>query len=277
MPSDRKYTYLLVLTSLICILALYLYRHRQGNTGRIDQWIINLTGALQKQFFYMGQGTKTVADHYVLLVTAQKRADSLQLEVEDLKSRLTQLQDVLIENDRLRQTLEFRAKQKKRLLSAHVVAHDASLDFVGIRIDKGRLEGVEVGMGVVSPAGVVGRVKTVADHYADVITLIDPTSNLDVIIQRSRARGILSGMSKKLVCRLKYVDRLEDVIANDTVVSTDFGDVFPGGHPVGTVQSVSPNTNGILQQVVIKPQVDVYRLEEVLVVISQPQSKTLSE
>lgn len=225
----------------------------------------------------MGQGTKTVADHYVLLVTAQKRADALQLEVDELKSKVAQLQDVQNENDRLRQTLEFRGKQKKRLLSAHVVAHDASLDFAGIRIDKGKLEGVEVGMGVVSPAGVVGRVKTVSDHYSDVVTLIDPTSNLDVIIQRSRARGILSGQSKKLVCRLKYVDRLEDIIANDTVVSTDFGDVFPAGHPVGTVQSVTPNTNGILQQVVIKPQVDVYRLEEVLVVLSQSQSKTLSE
>src|SRR5207249_10124184 len=63
-PTQRKYTFFAVLTISVCILAIYLYRHRQGHTGKIDNFIISMTGALQENFFYLGHGTRTIAEHY---------------------------------------------------------------------------------------------------------------------------------------------------------------------------------------------------------------------
>lgn len=277
MPTQRKYTFLLVITGVVCILALYLYRHRQGNTGKIDNFIIGMSGSIQKNFFYLGHGTKTIFENYMLLVNAKKQNEELQKEMESLRARLSTLQDVELENHRLRESLQFREKIRNPLVPAHVVAHDVSPDYLGIRIDKGANEGIKHGMGVVSPGGLVGRVRTVTAHYSDVATLIDPTSSIDVLIQRSRARGVLSGQSKTLMCKMKYVDRLEDVAANDTIVSTDFGNIFPKGLLVGYVHTVTPSSGGVLQSVVVRPAVDVYRLEEVFIVIPEPQSKTLSE
>lgn len=68
------------------------------------------------------------------------------------------------------------------------------------------------------------------------------------------------------------MDKLEDVTQDDPVVSTNFGDVFPSGLLIGHVSEISSTSNGILQDITVKTAVDLYRLEEVLVVISSNQS-----
>lgn len=228
---------------------------------------------MQKNLFYFSHGSRTILDHYLFLVNAKKHADELETKLTDATTKVTRLQEVELENQRLREALEFRSQIKHQLVPAHVIAHDVSSDYVGVRIDQGSVHGIRLGMGVVSPSGVVGRVHRVSPKYSDVLTLIDPTSNIDAIIQRSRARGIVTGQSRQLTCKMKYVDRLEDIAINDTVVSSGFGGVFPKGLLLGFVTAVIPSGNGILQTVTIKSAVDIYRLEEVFVAVppSEPE------
>lgn len=273
MPGQRKYAFFALLTVSVCVLALYIHRHRQGQTGRIDNLLIGTAGALQKNLFYFSHGTRTILDHYLFLVNAKKRAEELEVKLTDATRKVTRLDEIELENQRLRDALEFRSHVPHQLMPAHVIAHDVSSDYVGIRIDQGHENGIRLGMGVVSPGGIVGRIHRVSPRYSDVLTLIDPTSNVDAIIQRSRARGIVTGQSRQLTCRMKYVDRLEDVAINDTVISSGFGGIFPKGLLVGFVTAVIPSGNGILQTVTIKSAVDIYRLEEVFVAIppSEPE------
>lgn len=135
-------------------------------------------------------------------MNAQKRNEELLRELDDVRSRLVEYQEMEVENRRLASALDWKGIEQ-RLISARVTAHDVAPDFVGLRIDRGSLDGVRVGQGVISPTGVVGRVYRVADNYADVMSLVDPSSNIDAVIQRSRARGIISGQAKTLNCRLK--------------------------------------------------------------------------
>lgn len=276
MPSQRKYAFFALFTLCICVLALYIHRHRQGQTGKIDNFLISIAGGLQKNVFYVGHGSRAILDHYLFLVNTQKQNEELDHEVAYLRNKLAALQEVELENARLRQSLDFREQVQQPLLAAHVVAHDVSSDYFGIRIDKGADEGVRVGMGVISPQGAVGRVLRVAKHYSDVLTLVDPTSNIDVVVQRSRARGILSGQSKQLTCKLKYLDRLEDVAVNDTVVASGFGAIFPKGLLVGYITMVQPNPSGILQTVTVKSAVDINRLEEVFIVFPPAEPEKTS-
>jgi len=276
-PNQRKYAFFALFTVCVCVLALYIHRHRQGQTGKIDNLLISAAGGLQKNFFYLGHGARSVLDHYLFLVNTQKQNDGLETEVTTLRARVAALQEVELENDRLRQALQFRETVEHRLVPAHVIAHDVSSDYFLIRIDRGERDGVTVGLGVISTAGLVGRVQRVTPSYSDVLTLIDPTSNIDAIIQRSRARGIISGQAKQLSCRLKYVDRLEDVAVNDTVVASGFGAIFPKGLLLGYVTAVSPNNNGILQTITVKSAVDIYRLEEVFLVFPSTEPAKTAE
>jgi rod shape-determining protein MreC len=267
-PKQRKYALAALFTVCICVLALYIHRHRQGKTGTIDNLLISAAAGMQKHFYYFSKGSRTIVDRYVLLVNAEKERDELFKEVAYLKTKVAALQEVELENNRLRESLRFGEKISEPLVAAHVIAHDASTDYFGIRIDKGKDDGVRPGMGVISPSGLVGRVLRTSAKYSDVLALVDPTSNIDAIIQRSRARGIISGQSKTLTCRLKYVDRAEDVAVNDLVVSSGFNSIFPKGLVIGYVSNVIPDPNGILQTVVVKSAVDIYRLEEVFIVLS---------
>lgn len=250
------------------MLAFYIHRHRQGRTGTIDNLLIATAAGLQKHFYYFSKGSRTILDRYVFLVNAEKERNELTKEVAYLKTKLAALQEVELENNRLRDALHFGEKIPEPLLAAHVVAHDVSTDYFAIRIDKGSEHGVRAGMGVISPSGLVGRVLRASSRYSDVLALVDPGSNVDAIVQRSRARGIVSGQSKTLTCRLKYVDRSEDVAVNDVVVSSGFHSIFPKGLVIGYVSAVIPDPNGILQTVVVKSAVDIYRLEEVFIVLS---------
>jgi rod shape-determining protein MreC len=111
----------------------------------------------------------------------------------------------------------------------------------------------------------------VTPNYADVVTVLDPTSNVDIVVQRSRVRGILSGLEGELSCTLKYIDRLDDVLKDDTVVASGFGNIFPKGLLVGQVTSVTPDRNGVIKAVTVKTAVDIYRLEEVFIVVPPPE------
>ena len=276
MPNQRKYAFFALLTLCVCVLALYIHRHRRGQTGKIDNFLISTSGQFQQNLFYFSHGTRKILDHYLFLVNAQKQNEELQKESDLLRTKVTSLQEVEMENSRLREALQYRNRVEQPLLSAHVVATDASNDYFGVRIDRGTAQGVKIGMGVISPSGLVGRVLRAAPDYSDVLTLVDPTSNIDAIIQRSRARGVISGQSKQLTCKMKYLDRLEDVAVNDTVVSSGFGSIFPKGLLVGYVTAVIPNANGILQTVTVKSAVDIYRLEEVFIVFPPVQPEKTS-
>ncbi len=276
MPGQKKYALIALITLCVCVLALYIHRHREGKTGKVDNFIISTLGHMQGSVLSLAQGSRNIRDHYIFLVNSSKENNRLSQEVDELKQKIIELEEVRIENERLRQSLNFGQTLEAKLRPAHVIAHDVSPDYYGVRIDQGSDHGVAVGMGVISPQGVVGRVHRVAPRYADVLTLMDPGSSIDVIVQRSRARGILSGQSKQLLCRLKYVDRLEDVVVNDAIISSDYGGRFPKGLLVGTVIAISPSPDGLLQNITVKSAVDIFRLEEVFVVLSGEQSEKTS-
>lgn len=266
---NRKYSAIGVIALSVIVLALYIHRHRQGQTGKIDNFLIGTSGYIQKQFYYFTRGTQSLFDNYFLLVGAKQQKAVLEKERDYLKTKLTAMKELELENLRLRSALDFGDRISHELLSANVVAHDVSSDYFGIRIDKGIDQGVKIGMGVISPGGLVGRVQRVSSNFSDVMTVVDPRSKIDALVQRSRAGGIVTGQSKRLTCRLEYVDKVEDVAVNDTIVSSGFADIFPKGLLIGHVTEVIPDPNGILQEVVVKSAVNIYRLEEVFVVVSQ--------
>ncbi len=276
MVKGSKFTLLAATTFVVCLLALYIHSHRRGQTGKIDNFLISLSGNLQRHVFYFTKGTRAIVDHYFILVNLKRRNDELERGNTSLQSRIAALQEAALENERLRGALEFKKLQGVRLETAHVIGHDVSSDYVGIRIDKGSRDGVSEGLGVVSPQGVVGRILRTSEAFSTVLTVIDPTSSIDGVIQRSRTRGIVSGQADSLKVRMRYVDRLEDVVSGDTVVSSGFGWIFPPGLPIGYVTEVIPSPNSIVQSVTLRPAVDIFRLEEVFIAFPPADSKAVS-
>jgi rod shape-determining protein MreC len=135
-------------------------------------------------------------------------------------------------------------------------------------IDKGSNAGLKVNMPVVDAKGVVGRLVAVSANYAKVLLIIDQNSAVDSLVQRSREKGIVKGLSPEM-CKLDYVLKTGDIDPGDLVVTSGMGRVFPKGLPVGKVLEVSNIPWKLFKDIHVRPMVDFTKLEEVLVILKE--------
>jgi rod shape-determining protein MreC len=97
----------------------------------------------------------------------------------------------------------------------------------------------------------------------------DENSNVDALIQRSRAQGILQGGGSS-GCSLKYISRAEEVQTGDVILSSGLAGVFPKGLRLGIVTGASRKEEGLFQKIDVAPAVDFGKLEEVLIPLLPP-------
>lgn len=204
-------------------------------------------------------------ENYVALWRTRDENHSLIDENRKLVNTILNLRELEQENIRLRNLLQFKETFKLESVVARMIAKDVSTEFRAIRINRGKNSGIEPNMAVINAEGVVGRILRVTETTADVVTILDPLSAIDAYILRSRARGIVEGLTDSL-CQLTFALRVDDIQPGDVLLSSGLGGNFPKGIPVGTVIKVTRKSFGITQKVEVKPSVDFSKLEEVLVV-----------
>jgi rod shape-determining protein MreC len=139
-------------------------------------------------------------------------------------------------------------------------------------INKGSRDGVAVEMGVITPAGVVGRVIKAEPAVSQVLLITDRNSAVAALIQRTRDEGLVEGTEKGLA-RIKYLSLLADVKEGDLVLTSGLTGSFPKGLPIGTLGLVTKKELDLFQQAELTPNVDFSKIEEVLVVTSLDERK----
>jgi rod shape-determining protein MreC len=222
-----------------------------------------------------GQGSanwiKGFRNHYDTLAGFRSENERLRKRLQTLEIERQRLLEAEATNRHLQQLLDFRSELPSGAITATIIASSASSWFQSCVISKGSADGVRKGMAVVTPLGVVGKVVAVTGRTAKVLLLTDPNSGIDVLVQRTRSRGIVSG-SLESGTVLKYIKRSEDVQEGDRLVTSGLDSGFPKGLLVGTVIRVRKQNRGLFQSVEVWPAVQAARVEEVLVVGAQPDA-----
>jgi rod shape-determining protein MreC len=196
-------------------------------------------------------------------------------ENQDLKKTVGRLrleQAALLEDarqgQRLQALLGFQEKYIYTTVAAQAYGSSGSDRSHVFYIDKGAREGLRPDMAVITADGIVGKVRDVFSHTAQVLAVNDATSGAGVILEATRIRGILRGDA---VGRLEVVGILADQrIQPGEKVLTAGGDlIFPRGLPVGVVEKVVPDPDrDSFIDVIVKPAAHLERLDEVLVITS---------
>ncbi len=244
-----------------------------SGTGRI---FVAMMGPFQTAATRSIRSLRDIWKHYFFLVSVAKDNDYLQKELNQAVELNNQCSEIRLSNLRLRSFLNFHKTETDKVVAAEVIGKDSSPWFKTVIIDKGVADGVEKGMPVVIPEGIVGQVIDASNQYSKVLLIIDINSAVDALVQRSRARGIVKGRSVGR-CFFKYVLRKNDVEVGDTVVSSGLDGVYPKGLRIGNVAGVVKRSFGIFQEVIIMPCVDFDKLEEVLVVLNPPDHEFVSQ
>lgn len=230
-----------------------------------DRVVLWVMAPFQKAVTGGMNGIASTIHQYVFLVHTKKENEKLRMENNRLTEMVNSLREIQIENERLRKFLAFKERYLPSGVSAEVIARDTTSEYQTIRINKGGDVGLKVRTPVMTPEGVVGQLITVWQNYSDVLLLTDQNHAIDVIVQRSRARGVVKG-GQRMTCELHYLARTDDVALGDTLVSSGIEGIFPKGLLIGTVSNIEKKKFGVSQKVEITPAVDLTKLEEVLVI-----------
>ncbi|WP_347157282.1 rod shape-determining protein MreC [Pontibacter chitinilyticus] len=136
-----------------------------------------------------------------------------------------------------------------------------------LTLSVGTADGVQPGMGVVSDKGVVGRIKTVSEHYATVTSLLHSQLLISAKIKKSNTFGTIKWTGGDYrTANLDYIPLHEHPATGDTIVTSGFNTVFPEGLMVGTISSVKREPDKSFFTIRVKLSVDFAQLSYVYVI-----------
>lgn len=241
----------------------------------LDRVILEISAPIQWVATAMASAASDVWGHYIYLVDSRSENSRLRRENARLREENRRFQQVQAEARRLSKMLGFRETFHGELLSARIIAKDTNRFFrvVRIRLDRDETE-VSPGMPVLTYDGLVGQIERTWGRFSDVQMIVDPASSVDVVVQRTSSRGTLRGTGdlNRYVCDIEYLRRTDEVRVGDLVFTSGAGRRFPQGILVGRITDIRRRNFGLYQEAEVTPAVDLSRLQEVFVHLTQPRT-----
>ena len=236
--------------------------------GWIVSWPLRAVAGIQ-------EGVADSWDSYIVLQGVHEENIALRKELEQLKGQNGQLREAAAATGRLTALLEFKGQEMFPMVAAQVIGRDTGNWYRAIILNKGESDGFRPDMGVVTPAGVVGRIVKTTASTSVVLLVTDPNNAIAGLVQRTRDEGIIEGTTSGL-SRLKYIPLLSTARPGDRVVTSGLVGGFPRGLSIGTIARIDRTEGALFQSAELTPEVDVGLVEEVLV-IQSPNLQTESE
>ena len=153
--------------------------------------------------------------------------ENLQLKKMESKYRFTQVNEDTLNS----------------INSAKVIVNSINKSKNIIIIDKGKLDSINLEMGVISSEGVVGIVKSVTNNYASIISLLNTDLRLNAILKNSSTIGSISwdGLNARIL-KLNDIPLSSSLKVGDTVVTGGMSFYFPKGVPIGKIINYDNNS-----------------------------------
>ncbi|KXK04548.1 MAG: rod shape-determining protein MreC [Ignavibacteriaceae bacterium] len=242
----------LVLTLLVIVSLVLLFSNDNSQIRFIRALTIGTFGTIQSGFNVIPNVFDLESENKFL------REKNIRLANE-----LAEFKEAKLENIRLTKLLKLSQIPELDFISARIINKSMTHSRNSITLDRGKNEGIEIGMPIVTDDGLVGRVVSVSNNYSLGQILYNKSLKVSVKNQRSRVDGILEydGSEKIMV---SHVPKSSDVKQGDLFITSMYSNQFPRGIPVGIVIEEG-NLDNMFKKIVLKPAVDFNLLEEVFV------------
>jgi rod shape-determining protein MreC len=228
--------------------------------GWVLSWPLRAAASVQ-------DGTAELWSGFTELRGVRDENKELRKELEHLKGQNSQLREAASATERLTALLEFKKQADLSMVAAQVIGRDTGNWYRTIILNKGESDGFQPDMGVITSVGVVGRIVKTTAATSVVLLVTDPNNAIAGLVQRTRDEGIVEGTTIGLA-RMKYIPLLSNARAGDRVVTSGLVGGFPRGLAIGTITRIDKDEGALFQFAELAPDVDVNRVEEVLVIQS---------
>lgn len=244
---------------------------------KISENVVNtILSPFQSAITSISNVTKKIGVISWEMVTVYEQNKMLRSEVEQLRQRDVNVNEIMAENTRLTNILNYKNAVKQfDTAVAKIISYDSSNLTNSITINLGAKDGMQKNMPVITPQGLVGTIVAVYEHSAKVQLILDPRSAVGAIIQRpeSRVIGIMQGsVGVQTLAKMVNIPRDADVVVGDNVLTSGYGGLYPKGIVIGEVVEVTNEAGGLLKYATVKTAVDFYRIEEVLVIVNSRET-----
>jgi rod shape-determining protein MreC len=209
----------------------------------------------------------------------ERQNDELRRQVAHLQENFRDAEQLALENDRLRDLLDFRERH-----SGYTLVMATLADWTGdnwsrtFTISRGYSNSeIARGMPVTTEYGVlIGQVSSVGATTSTVITILDTTFSAaafvggdgsdETAVGSATVKGDFAFMRSGLLI-LDHIDDDLSIIPGTDVFTSGAGAVFPSGLTVGTVVSVFTHASGIGRYATVRPAVAINDIQTVFVIV----------
>jgi rod shape-determining protein MreC len=261
-----RYRHLTVL--LIVITAQLLLIAYQVKTNKdiplIRVWAVTAVTPVEQGLELVRRYTWGFVEDYFVLLGVHGQNERLQRENGQLKIENNYLKSELSTADRARALSVFQARSPSRTVAARVIGNGTGANSKVVFVDRGSASGVESGMAVVTPDGIVGKVVDAYPTASLVMLITDPTFAAGVVSQKNRVHGTLKGQGHA-ECLVDYVQNEEHVDIGEWFYTSGDDRIFPKGFPVGQI-TAAPNGK-TFKEIYVSPSGMQGGVEEVLIVL----------
>lgn len=247
LPASAKLTIYLALS-----LALIVGDLRLRYLDTLRQGIAVLTYPLQIAAATPAEFVANVSSYFSGLVRLERENQHLKQDQLKESARLLRMAQLEQENTRLRGLLDMHQRVQVQSIAAEVLFTARDPFSRRVILDKGGNQGVEAGLAVVDPTGVIGQVTRVFPLHSEVTLLSDKDQAISVMVERNGLRAVMFGTGTGLM-ELRYLAANADVQAGDRILTSGLDGVFVPGLPVALVVRVSRDNAESFARILCKP------------------------
>ncbi len=253
---------------IVVVLAQLIYLGYQVRANRDERlirvWAVSAVTPMAGIVEAIRQNTIGFLEDYFILLDVREQNRKLKADNDRLRLQNIYYRNQLATAEHARALTIFQAQTPSKTIAARVIGNSTVASAKAVFIDRGSTSGVEQGMAVVTPEGIVGKVVSVYPLVSQVLLVTDPTFKLGVESQKGHVRGVLScdGLGK---CKVEHIQNEEKVDKNEWFYTSGEDRIFPKGFPVGTVVSSEPGQG--MREVWINLSGAPGGVDEVLVVL----------
>ena len=220
------------------------------------------------------QAAREFGGYLTDLKTARKTEDAARRKLAEQSQRAGQVEQLLLENTRLRGLLALRERIPVPSQAAQVL-YDATDPYSRrVVIGKGQLQGIEPGSPVMDESGVLGQVTRVYPFVSEITLLIDRDQVIPVVNTRTGTRGVAYGdpTAQGGLLELRYMPAGEDVKEGDLLTTSGIDGVYPPGLPVARVASVDRQSDSSFAHILCQPLAQLQGVTHVMVLTPMAQA-----
>jgi len=258
----RNPTVLLVVVAAQLVLLAYQVKSNQ-DMRLIRVWSVTAITPVAKLVEVVRGGTVGFIKDYFVLLSAREENRRLKEEVDRVKLENLFLKTELTTADRARALASFQARTPSRTVASRIIANAVGMNSNVVFVDRGGAAGIQPGMAVITPDGIVGKVIAVYPTASQVMLLKDPSFAAGVISEKYRVHGTLKGQGHGTLV-VDYVPAELKVEVGEKFFTSGDDRIFPKGLPVGEVKVVRPGRS--YKEILIAPSGFTQGMEEVLIV-----------